>query len=132
MKRTIARGALLSALVLPSLATAGPSCPDLVGNWRFDLACVGEPRVPAFDAISIFGEVVEQRGCVFRGTLNFFTWVGAIDPDGVIYSDYGGAKGVGEATDRRAGVYRGMTFTYTIPAVDGGPATACTGTATRL
>ena len=132
MKLTIARSAVLSMLLLSPVASAGPTCPDIVGNWRFSLACVGDTRVPPFDSITIFGEVVEQEGCVFYGTLNFQRWVGAMAPDGVIHSDYAGAKGVGELTTRRAGVYTEMTFTYTIPAVGTAPATACTGTATRL
>jgi hypothetical protein len=132
MKRTIVRGALLSVLMLPSLASAGPACPDIVGHWRFELACVGDTRVPPFDGITIFGEVIDQQGCVFYGTLNGQRWVGAIDADGVVHSDYAGAKGVGELGARRAGVYTEMTLTYTIQALGPAPATACTGTATRL
>jgi hypothetical protein len=131
MRKTTVAFAWFAVCWMPSSAQAGPACPDLVGSWTFSLSCVAVPRVPAFDVRVIAGEVEEQQGCLFRGTLDFQTWVGAIAPDHTVYSDYAGAKGVGELGARRGGVYTEMSFTYTIPAVGGGPATACTGIATR-
>ena len=131
MKPTIVAGALLSSLLVPQAAVAGPGCPDLVGSWTFALSCVAVPRTPAFEDRVLSATVDEQQGCVFRGELGMQTWVGAISPEGTVYSDYAGAKGVGELGARRAGVYTEMTFTYTIPAIGAGPATACTGVATR-
>lgn len=132
MKRTIAAAAaLLSSMLGAPAADAGPTCPDLVGTWRFTLSCVAVPRDPPFGSVSITGIVAEQQGCVFRGTLNGFVWVGAIAADGTVYTDHAGAKGVAELTTRRAGVYTGMNFAYTFSGPTPEPSTACAGTATR-
>jgi hypothetical protein len=132
MMRKLASVALLS--LVSGLASAAP-CHDVVGTWHFVLACVAHDPPPRFDPRSFDGEITEQEGCVFAGTLPGGPWwIGALAGDGnrTVHSDFGGAKAVGELTARRGGLFTEMTFTYTFSGDEHAPPTACTGTATRL
>jgi hypothetical protein len=123
---------MLSVLAVPGLALAAP-CHDVVGTWQFELACIAATSPPHVDTISITGIVTQQEGCVFVGTLNGFPWVGALSGDGnrTVLTDHAGAKGTGELSARRGGLFREMSFAYTFGGFTAGPPTACTGVATR-
>lgn len=138
MKTTRLAVILLSTLGAMSTAQAAP-CPDVRGEWNFTLQCAAIPSEggPIFGTRLLYGTISAQTGCVFTGTLSVADgpggepWVGALhdDQNRRVASDYGGAKATGELSDRRKGLYREMTFTYTY---SGGPnPTACTGIGVR-
>lgn len=129
---------LLTTIGAAATAQAAP-CPDVRGEWNFTLQCaaIAPGGAPIFGTRLLYGTISAQTGCVFTGTLSVADgpggepWVGALhdDQNRGVASDYGGAKAVGELSDRRKGVYREMTMTYTF---SGGPnPTACTGTGVR-
>jgi len=133
MVRKLASVALVS--LVSGVATAAP-CHDVVGTWNFTLACGATTTPPHFAPRIITGEVTQQNGCVFLGTLNGYDWVGVLSGTGnrTVTFDFGGAKASGELTHRSGGTYDEMSVIYTY---EGGgvatdPPTACTGTATRL
>ena len=123
--------ALLS--LTAGVASAAP-CPDVVGPWRFTLACGSATTPPHFGARLMDGEVTHQEGCVFVGTLLGRAWVGVLSGAGnrTVSFDFAGAKAQGELGDRIGGLFRAMSITYTYDGTgETDPPTACTGTATR-
>ena len=132
------RASLLPVAAFAALAFAAPAqaapCHDVRGDWTFTLQCVTVGATTRFETREIEGTISEQSGCVFAGELHGYDWVGALhgDANRRVTSDYGGAKATGQLMDRRKGLFREMTFTYTF-SVDGEPGapTACTGVGVR-
>ena len=133
MVRKLASVALLS--LVSGVATAAP-CHDVVGTWTFTLTCGAATTPPHFGPTTPFsGNVTHQEGCVFVGAIGEYAWVGVLTGAGnrTVLFDFGGAKAQGELDDRRDGLYREMSITYTYDGtVATDPPTACIGTATRL
>ena len=132
MMSKLASVALLS---LVSGVASAAACPDVVGTWNFTLACGAATTPPLFGPRSISGEVTQQDGCVFVGTLNGYAWVGVLSGAGnrTVTFDFGGAKASGELIHRSGGIYDAMSVIYTYDGtVATDPPTACTGTASRL
>jgi hypothetical protein len=127
----------LAAVAVLSLAAGVASaapCPDVLGPWSFTLSCGAATAPPHFGARTMDGEVTHQEGCVFVGTLLGRAWVGVLSGAGnrTVTFDFAGAKAQGELGDRRGGLYREMSVSYTYEGTGGAdPPTACAGTATR-
>lgn len=136
------RASLLPVAAFAALAFAAPAqaapCHDVRGTWTFALQCGAiEAAGPFFGARTLYGTISAQEGCVFAGTLSPASgaggaaWIGALhgDQNRTVSSDYVGAKATGELGDRRRGLFREMTLTYTFS--EGPNTTACTGVGTR-
>ncbi|MBN8478614.1 MAG: hypothetical protein J0L91_06580 [Burkholderiales bacterium] len=135
------RAPLIPCAAIAIFAAAAPAqaapCHDVRGDWTFTLQCAALGPAPIFGARTLYATIGAQEGCTFTGTLSPVAtgggepWVGALhgDQNRQVASDYAGAKATGELAERRRGLYREMTMTYTY---SGGPnPTACTGVGVR-
>ncbi len=142
MKRFIQIAVTGISILLGQTAFAA-DCPDITGDWKFDLQCVGIPTNPNPGGDRIIwaenylmrGEVASQHGCVFTGTLKGIDWVGALH--GIkkkqVLADFGHATLVGTLTGRD-NISDKMSITYVFPGDAGGvetTQTACTGEGVR-
>ena len=136
MRTPLLSSAAFAILVSAGSAQAAP-CHDLRGDWTFTLQCAALGPAPIFGTRTLYGTISAQEGCTFTGALSPVAggggdpWVGALhgEQNRQVSSDYVGAKAIGALSDRRGGLFREMTLTYTY---SGGPnPTACTGVGLR-
>lgn len=138
MKRRILAVLTLAAASSVAVPVRAAPCHDVRGSWTFSLQCGAiEAAGPFFGMRTLYATITAQEGCVFAGTLSpaagpgGAAWIGALhgDQNRAVASDYAGAKATGELGDRRRGLFREMTMTYTFS--EGPNTTACTGVGVR-
>ncbi len=120
-------------------AAFAADCPDITGEWGFDLQCVGIAPTGELlldDSYLITGYVDDQSDCVFAGTLKGLDWVGALHGKKKkdVLADFGHATVVGKLAGRSNG-YDRMSISYVFPGDAGGvetTQTACTGEGVRV